>query len=225
MSQQTMQEITFSDYYYDIIPRPTGEEWHALDHSIEINGLQEPIVINEKGVILDGYSRYEICQNRNVPIETRVKSFETREEELRYVLEVNATRRQLNAFQRVELFYDIFEVYKTQAKDNHANSNNDEKKFPIGGSINRYSELVGVGQKRTHLAVKIIESDNEDLKQQCRDGTITIFKATSILDGDFNGQSGAVCNPSIVALLKHFKDTPTHDQLESILQIYRKSQK
>jgi len=217
-------EIKFNEKYYSIIPRPTQDEWHSLDQSIALNGLQEPVVINKKGVILDGYTRYEICQNRAIPIITRVKNFDTEEQELRYVLEVNATRRQLNAFQRVELFYEIFKVYKKQGKEN--NNWRMSKKNPVGGTLIRYSELVGVGQKRTHAAIKIIESDDETLKQKCRDGILTVNAAYNSMDekiipGNKNGTTHPY--PPVKLMLKFFEDSPLKAELERIIDVYNKA--
>lgn len=224
MVSQKLQDLVFNEKYYSIVPRPTLDEWHALDHSIAAHGLQEPITINEKGVILDGYTRYEICQNRGISITTRTKSFETPESELRYVLEVNATRRQLNAFQRVELFIDIFRVYQKEGREN--NNWHIPKKNPVGGALVRYSEVVGIGQKRVHAAIKIIESDNEELKQQCRDGTITVNAAYNSMSDNLRKEvTRKSTYPTVKSLLDFFKDRPIKDQLESILQIYRESKK
>lgn len=220
MSQQL--EIKFSDYYYDLIPRPTQEEWKALEQSIKINGLREPIIVNDKGVILDGYTRYEICQNLGINPEYRIKNFKNNDDELRYVLEVNATRRQLNAFQRVELFYDIFKTFRKEAEQNHKDSRFPDKKYPVGGTLIRYSELVGVGQKRCHAAIKIIESNREDLKQQCRSGVLTVNSAFSILiKRTQQSRRNPHGYPSVYNLLKFFKDSPIKDELERILQIYK----
>lgn len=222
---QKLQELIFNEKYYKMVPRPTPDEWHALDQSIARNGLHEPIVINEKGVILDGYTRYEICQNRGISVMTTTKSFETPEQELRYVLEVNATRRQLNAFQRVELWYPIFEIYREDSK--HNNNWRLPSKGPLGGSLIRFSQLIGVGQKRTHAAIKIIESDDEELKRQCRNGTITVNAAyTSMKEAVVPGGckvDGKNTYPSMNNILKFFKGSPVHAQLESILQMYREA--
>lgn len=222
MSKQI--QIKFSEYYYGLVPRPTKHEWSALDQSIALNGLQEPITVNRDGVILDGYTRYEICQNRKIKPEYRIKEFKDKHEELLYVLETNATRRQLNAFQRVELFYEIFKIYSEQAKENQ-----DWRKLNLntkGGALRRYSTLVGVGEKRTHAALKIIESGNEELIHQCREGTLTVNAAHKILSEDKiepNGYQRHI--PSMRLLLNHFKDTPIEDQLKSILEMYQNRKK
>jgi len=224
MSKQI--EIKFNDYYYDIVPRPTKDEWHALEQSIKINGVREPIIINGDGVILDGYTRYEICQNLGITPEYRTQNFDTKDDELKYVLEVNATRRQLNAYQRVELFYDIFTIFKKQAKENHVRSNCGKKDNPTGGSLIRYSELVGVGQKRCHAAIKIIESDNDELKRKCQMGYITINMAYSLLTGKIKKQKSTTPHiyPSIKELRKFFDNSPVLKEIDKILEIYREAQ-
>ena len=46
--------------YLDLVPRPTTEEYTVLKESLILEGQKDPIVINSKGIILDGHTRYEI---------------------------------------------------------------------------------------------------------------------------------------------------------------------
>ena len=217
---QKMQEVIFDEYYYSIIPRPTPEETLALDRSITLNGLYEPLVVNQDGILLDGYTRYEICQNRNIPLKTRTISFENKQDEIKYVLEVNAARRQLNAFQRVELYIKIFEELREEGIKLNLTRGTDKKDH---NSLLMYSELVGVGSRRTHMAIKIVQSDNEELKRQCREGIITINTAYKIVTGcpELRNNSKTAKFPTVKKMLEHFKETSTHSELLKIVKKYR----
>jgi len=103
--------IRFIDEYFDMVPRPLDEEKTLLRQDIKKEGLYESIKINPSGVVLDGHTRIEACEELNwtkengEPIKAiyEVKEFKDKEEEQTYVLKTNLMRRQLNTFQKVRL--------------------------------------------------------------------------------------------------------------------------
>ncbi len=103
--------IRFIDEYFDMVPRPLDEEKKFLKQDIQENGLHESIKINVEGIVLDGHTRIEICEEigwvksngENIYPKFEVKEFETKEKESEYVLKTNLLRRQLNTFQKVRL--------------------------------------------------------------------------------------------------------------------------
>lgn len=89
---------------YDYLLRPlTQAEYLALKESIRQNGLLEKIKVSPEGVILDGHHRLKICRELGIEPQFEVKVFNSELEEQLYVMEVNAKRRHLNAFELVEL--------------------------------------------------------------------------------------------------------------------------
>jgi len=220
---KTPTKIKFDEKYYDMVPRPTKVEFDALTYSIKEKGQQEDIVINEKGVILDGYTRYEICQNLGIVPTYTIKSFENKDQEMQYVLEVNATRRQLNNFQRVELFIDIFKSISKEARKRH--NNRRHLHCPQPSSMVRYSQIVGVGEATTQHAIRVIDSGRKDIIQRCRSGNMTINSAYCEIHNDVISKSwgGRKVYPSVKVMLKHFEDSPLKAELEKIIDIYNKS--
>ena len=75
----------------------------TLKLSIQRHGQYVPIIVNQDGVILDGHLRYGACQELGIKPEIRVRQFENRLEEKKFIIEVNLRRRHLNEFQRSEL--------------------------------------------------------------------------------------------------------------------------
>jgi len=108
--------IRFTNEYFDAVPRPIDEEKKLVKEDIWINGLEEPIKINAKGIVLDGHTRIEICEELGwkkrdeTPIIAKydVKEFNTKEEEREYVIKTNLMRRQLNTFQKVKLISKLY---------------------------------------------------------------------------------------------------------------------
>ena len=109
--------IRFIDEYFDLVPRPIDEEKKLLKEDIWINGLNESIKINPAGIVLDGHTRIEICEelgwtkDNGEPIEAtyKVKEFKTKKEEQEYVIKTNLMRRQLNTFQKVRLVAKLYQ--------------------------------------------------------------------------------------------------------------------
>jgi len=105
------ENIRFTDEYFDMVPRPLDEEKKFLKINIQEDGLHESIKINTEGIVLDGHTRIEICEEiswtklNGDPIKPKfeIKEFETKEKEREYVLKTNLMRRQLNTFQKVRL--------------------------------------------------------------------------------------------------------------------------
>jgi hypothetical protein len=58
--------IKINEEYADLLPKLSEEEYGSLKSSIKKNGLRflnkYPIIINNQGVILDGYHRFKACE-------------------------------------------------------------------------------------------------------------------------------------------------------------------
>ena len=193
-------KLLIHDKYLELVPRPTKEEYTSLKHSIILEGQKDPIVINSKGVVLDGHTRHEILTDLGKKIEYRKKDFINSDEEELYVIASNTNRRQLNAFQKIEIYYKKYLEFKEQAKDNHANSHN-EKKYPIGGSAVRYATLIGVGSKRTFAGIKLIEHADPITLIKLRNGSITINQAYTGLNKVVGRKKSVKVYPALSRLM------------------------
>ncbi len=160
--------IRFIDEYFDIVPRPTPEEKHQLKEDIQIDGLLEDIKINIDGIVLDGHTRIEICEElgwtksneeKIKPI-FEVKEFETKLKEKEYVLKTNLMRRQLNSFQKVKLVSKLY-------KDN-SHTNREQTRYDILLELKKYGKPINcdslskkVGVSRTY-ATEVLRGLKED---------------------------------------------------------------
>jgi len=218
-------EIKINEKYFEMVPRPTKEERQALKYSMMLEGQKDPIVINENGVVLDGHTRFEICQELKIKPITRIAKFASEDMEERYVVEANTNRRQLNAYQKVEMFYHIFKKFRDEAEDNHKNSRFAFKNHPLGGSLRRYSALIGVGEKRTFAAIKIIETADEHTKQRLRNGNMTVNEAFSKIQYlkkiNLQKTNNYKRYPSTTKLLQFLKDDPVeYDHVKKLIEKY-----
>jgi len=107
MLEAPAEKFVKSVRYYNAVPRPTYQESRALDLKLIQKGQLEPITVNLKMTILDGYTRFELLQARGKMIKYVMRDFPTEHEEFQYVIETNIMRRQLNPFQKIETMYDL----------------------------------------------------------------------------------------------------------------------
>jgi ParB-like chromosome segregation protein Spo0J len=55
-------DIIIKPEYERLVPEISDIEYKALKESIKEKGLFFPIIINQKGEILDGHHRYRVCK-------------------------------------------------------------------------------------------------------------------------------------------------------------------
>ena len=104
--------------YSHLLPPLTTDEREALAASLKADGQRDPIVIDEKGNILDGHHRAEILKHPK----TRVISGLTEAEKQAFVFQANLARRNLSPEQKREVLKTMkqvaFALRKEDAKKN-----------------------------------------------------------------------------------------------------------
>ncbi len=113
-------QIQISEEYKGLVPRMPDGEYQELKKDIEENGQDRPIVINQNGVILDGYHRYQICQELKRECNYDVKEFDNELDEKLYVLKSALLRRQLEAGQRATIALRMKPLMAEKAKQNES---------------------------------------------------------------------------------------------------------
>lgn len=185
MQQTTRQkriklEIKQNVMYKELFPVMTAKEMENLVASIRENGLRYPLVLNGKGVLVDGYNRLEACKRVGIKPKTRTVKFRTKEEELSFIFDSNRYRRHLNDFQLAEIGYKIYEIRaeegKKRKKENLIQYKSKGSNEPVGNSSDIVAEEIGVSSPTFKRAVKIIKSDDEKLKEDVREGKTSINK-------------------------------------------------
>lgn len=72
--------------------------------SIDENELYDTIVVNQNGIIIDGYQRYKACHELGIKQPKKiVRVFADSTSEQKYRIDKNINRRHLTDFQRIEL--------------------------------------------------------------------------------------------------------------------------
>ena len=178
-------DYIISEVYKDLVPPLTPEEYTTLENSIIEKGLYSPIVINPNKVILDGYNRLEICLKHKITPEFLTKRFKSNLDEEIYVVEANLKRRQLNSYQVAEMgnvLHSIEAKYAKKRKMQPLKKN----AVPVptkdkGKTAKKVADKIGLSTTTYEKSRKIMNSDDEALKEKARKGKVTVNKAYSTL--------------------------------------------
>ena len=93
-----MQTIIIDEEFRHLLPGLDAQTYSSLEESIIKHGCLSPLVLWE-GILIDGYNRYKICIEHDIPFETVEKEFGSREEVLIWIISHQMARRNLTAIQ------------------------------------------------------------------------------------------------------------------------------
>ena len=161
---------------------------HIIRDSIRDNGQYNKITLNEKGVILDGHKRYKACKELDIIPQVEIKSFDTPEQELEFVIECNLARTHYTTYERVELCEKLLPVIKKQAEQRQQSGKKltftqDYVKVNPHHNETDYilAQKAGIGTSTYQKYRKIINSDDGHLKDSVKSEKISVTKAYDIL--------------------------------------------
>ena len=97
-------KIIINEEYARLAPVISESEYKTIKHSIKQDGQHVPVIINQKGEILDGHTRFKACKEIGIAPRTMMREeFEDPLLEKQFIIDINRNRRHLNPFQRIEL--------------------------------------------------------------------------------------------------------------------------
>ncbi len=106
-------QIDTDDEFKSLMPQLSAEEYEQLKQNILKETTPESIVIlTWHGIIIDGYKRYEICQNHNIKFTVVEKEFADRDEVKIFIIQTHLGRRHFNNYVRARLVLQLEELYR-----------------------------------------------------------------------------------------------------------------
>lgn len=105
---------------YQVCPPLTDAEQSALRVSIRARGVLVPVVVDERGLIIDGHHRAEIAYALGVDFPREVVSDLTEAEKVALAITLNADRRQLDQAQRRALLAKSIKAQPEVSDREHA---------------------------------------------------------------------------------------------------------
>lgn len=92
------KEPVLDEEFAYLLPPQTPEERESLTKSIIEEGVREPLIVwEEKGILIDGYNRYDVCHRLKIPCRYVVKSFPDRAAVIEWMVQNQLGRRNLTA--------------------------------------------------------------------------------------------------------------------------------
>ena len=118
-----MRELKIDPELKELLPPLTDEQYKQLEKNIIDNGFDRNFPIMEwHGYIADGHNRYSICKKHNIDPVIGTLAYETKEEVMEWMLDIQLGRRNLSPIQRIAVAEKYRPIYEKQAKERQATS-------------------------------------------------------------------------------------------------------
>lgn len=186
-----MKELKIDPELRDLLPSLTDEEYKQLEKNIVENGFDKNFPIMEwHGYIADGHNRYLICEKHSIEPVIGTLAYETKEEVMKWMLDIQLGRRNLSPIQRIAVAEKYRPMYEKEAKANQSeyHGNQYDKKSGVTENLpqvqskkernpttdKKLADIADVSEKTYRMGAKILNSDNDDLKKRVQSGETSI---------------------------------------------------
>lgn len=183
-----MKELKIDPELKDLLPPLTDDEYKQLEKNIVTNGFDRNFPIMEwHGYIVDGHNRYSICKKHNIDYVVGTLAYETKEQVMEWMLDIQLGRRNLSPIQRIAVAEKYRPIYEKMAKENLStggrNGGLTTQNKPLvnlpnpSTSVNtseKLAQIAGVSEKTYRMGAKVLNSDNEDVKKRVLSGETSI---------------------------------------------------
>ena len=173
--------------FQNALPRQCDEERTILEDAIKRDGTLDTIK-TWRGMIVDGYTRYEICHRLKIPFATEELGFADEDEAYLWIIRNQLGRRNLPPFVKCELVLPLEEEMKQEAKrrqGKRSDLNNFVEIFPQSEAPAKTRDtlgaMAGVSGKTLMDAKWLHNNADQDTLDQLRQGKISIHKAYTTL--------------------------------------------
>lgn len=183
-------EITTKPEYENLIPKLSQFDYENLKQSVRNCGQHVPIIVNSKGIILDGHRRYRVCKELGIKITYIIE--ELGDDPLReklFILDCNIARRQLTTYEKIEVAHQYEPIFAELAKERQLaslkqnssslvqNYTNDEK----GEVADKCAKIAGVSPGTYIKGRYIIKHASEELKRAIKEKRKSITETYQFL--------------------------------------------
>ena len=188
-----MKELKIDPELRDLLPPLTDEEYKQLEKNIVENGFDKNFPIMEwHGYVVDGHNRYKICKDHNITdYVVGTLAYETKEEVMGWMLDIQLGRRNLSPIQRIAIAEKYRSLYEKQARKKQSDAGKNygigKEKLVTNSSQANYeekernptvrkilSDVAGVSEDTYSKGAKILNSDNEEVKEKVLLGDMSI---------------------------------------------------
>ena len=179
--------IIIDKEFESLIPPLSSEEFQQLEENCVKEGIRDALITWD-GVLIDGHNRFKIAAKHGLPWDEKKMEFADRDEAKLWIIQNQLGRRNLDKWQRFDLAKQQEHIEKAKAKERQG-TRTDLNIVPTlaqsehGKTRDKMASQVGVSHGTYDKMKAIDESDDERLKQQVRNGDISISKGYQIATG------------------------------------------
>lgn len=181
----------------EAFPDMTPDEYQELKDSIDLIGVQNPVVVHDD-MIIDGWHRF--CAAKDLGINPPIVELGDDVDPKDYVLAQNLARRNLDASQRaaaVSAVYGWTRAGRPSQKTGtecHISEKTGTQDVPPKTNA-QLADLAGVSERTIRQAKKVEQKASPAVKEAVRDGKIGLVKAAAIADLPKSKQAAAIDKP------------------------------
>jgi len=181
-------DLTIDKELQELLPPLTPDEYGKLEENILTYGLLDPIKIwcspDGDNIIIDGHNRYRVLEENNLSTSSfRIMSeLKTREDVKEWMMEQRLGRRNLSDAEKYEIVQRFKTLIQNKAKENNSNGGKGLSNLSKVNTRKELAEKVGVSEGTYSKLDKVMQSDNEEVKQKLRKKEISTDKAFKIVN-------------------------------------------
>lgn len=175
--------------FQNALPRHADGEYTILEDGIKRDGTLDTIK-TWRGMIVDGYTRYEICHKHKIPFATEELDFANEDEAYLWIIRNQLGRRNLPPFVKCELVLPLEDQLRKEAKERQGTRtdlSNFVEIFPQSEASAKTRDILGamagVSGKTMMEAKWLHNNADPDTLDQLRQGKVRIHKACTNLKG------------------------------------------
>ena len=221
--------ITIDKEFESLIPPLSAEEFQQLEANCLRDGIRDALIVWEQDgndILIDGHNRFRIV-GKHPTIQFNIKrmQFADRDEAIAWIADNQLGRRNLHVLDREALMNVKRKAIARRAKANQVRKSTDSvmETFPEQkGQTTRdiIGKELGVSGRQVDKLHAINESNDERLKEQVRNGDISIHKGWQIATGkEIKTKSPAVARQERIDRAKEEHEAFQNSKTVSIHQI------
>ncbi len=177
--------------FQELLPPLAPDEYEKLQQNILAYGLLDPIKIwcspDGNNIIVDGHNRYRVIQENNLELNSWtdykiMSELQTREDVKEWMLEQQLGRRNLSDVEKYEIVQRFKSLIQNKAKQNNSDGGKGLTNLSKVNTRKELAEKVGVSEGTYSKLDKVMQSDNEEIKQNLRKKEISTDKAFKIVN-------------------------------------------
>ena len=168
--------------FENLLPPPRADEKRKLEQSILTEGCCEPVILWQ-GLLIDGYTRLEICERHGVEYMTKNIELPNRDAVKIWMIDNQDARRNWTDGWRFELIQVKRELLTERGRGKQGErtdllSENDKKlNEPKHDTRKSVAEELGWSTGKVAAADKVWKDANPEVKEQVKSGELSIHKA------------------------------------------------